>query len=102
MSSLYFLLTWFPTYLVKERGMTVWNAGMDVSLPYIAAEVGVFVGGCWSDWLLRRGMGVSPARKIPIVSGFLCAPSIVLAKYTSANAAAVTVLTFAYFAQGVS
>lgn len=102
MSSLYFLLTWFPTYLVKERGMTALNAGVATSLPYIAATVGVLVGGVWSDWLLKRGAGISKARKIPIVSGFLGATSIILMNYTKDNSLALVILTIAFFAQGVS
>jgi ACS family D-galactonate transporter-like MFS transporter len=102
MSSLYFLLTWFPTYLVNERGMTSLKAGAATSLPYIAATIGVLLGGTWSDWLLRRGAHISAARKIPIVSGFLGASSIVLVNYTTNNAIALAILTFAFFAQGVS
>jgi ACS family D-galactonate transporter-like MFS transporter len=102
MSSLYFLLTWFPTYLVNERGLTSLKAGAATSLPYIAATLGVLLGGAWSDWLLRRGAHISPARKIPIVTGFLGASSIILVNYTTDNVIALSILTFAFFAQGVS
>ena len=102
MSSLYFLLTWFPTYLVKERGMTALNAGLATSLPYIAATIGVVLGGVWSDRLLARGADISRARKIPIVSGFLGATSIVLMNYTTDNTLALVILTCTFFAQGVS
>ena len=102
MSSLYFLLTWFPTYLMKERGMTALTAGFATSLPYIAASIGVLLGGTWSDWLLKRGADISLARKTPIVTGFIGATSIVLMNYIADNALALGVLTFAFFAQGVS
>jgi len=102
MSSLYFLLTWFPTYLVRERGLTSLKAGAATSLPYIAATLGVLLGGMWSDWLLRRGADISAARKIPIVSGFLGASSIILVNYIEGSALALMILTFAYFAQGIS
>jgi ACS family D-galactonate transporter-like MFS transporter len=102
MSSLYFLLTWFPTYLVQQRGLTSLKAGAATSLPYVAATIGVMLGGAWSDWLLRRGVGISAARKIPIVTGFLGASSIVLVNYVSGTALALAMLTFAFFAQGVS
>jgi len=102
MSSLYFLLTWFPTYLVQQRGLTSLKAGAATSLPYVAATIGVMLGGAWSDWLLRRGAGISAARKIPIVTGFLGASSIVLVNYVSGTALALAILTFAFFAQGVS
>jgi ACS family D-galactonate transporter-like MFS transporter len=102
MSSLYFLLTWFPTYLVRERGLTSLKAGAATSLPYIAATVGVLLGGMWSDWLLRRGAGISAARKVPIVTGFVGASSIILVNYVAGTTLALTILTFAFFAQGVS
>jgi ACS family D-galactonate transporter-like MFS transporter len=102
MSSLYFLLTWFPTYLVRERGLTSLKAGAATSLPYIAATIGVLLGGMWSDWLLRRGSGISVARKIPIVTGFLGASSIILVNYVAGTTLALAILTFAFFAQGVS
>ena len=56
----------------------------------------------WSDWLLARGAHISPARKIPIVSGFLGATSIVLMNYVADNRLALVILGFAFFAQGVS
>ncbi|MFL5616843.1 MAG: MFS transporter [Gemmatimonadaceae bacterium] len=102
MSSLYFLLTWFPTYLVRERGLTSLKAGAATSLPYIAATFGVLLGGMWSDWLLRRGAHISAARKIPIVSGFLGASCIILVNYIEGSALALTILTVAYFAQGIA
>ena len=54
-STLFFFLTWFPTYLVEERGMTMLKAGFFAVMPYIAASVGVLLGGYWSDTLLKRG-----------------------------------------------
>ncbi len=102
MSSLYFLLTWFPTYLQDQRHMTTLHAGFATTLPYLAATIGVFIGGSWSDWLLRRGMPISPARKVPIVSGFVGATTMVLANLTSSNSLALAILTVAFFAQGVS
>src|SRR4029079_8290246 len=102
MSSLYFLLTWFPTYLVNERGLTSLKAGAATSLPYIAATIGVLLGGVWSDWLLRRGAHISAARKIPIVTGFLGASCIILVNYIEGSVLALTILTLAYFAQGIS
>jgi ACS family D-galactonate transporter-like MFS transporter len=100
--SLYFFLTWFPTYLIQSRGLTLLKAGIWTMVPYLAASVGVLVGGYWSDWLLRRGASVAKARKWPIVTGFLCASTIALANYTHSAGLALAILTFAFFAQGVS
>ena len=42
-STLWFFLTWFPTYLVKYRGMDFIKSGLLASLPFLAAFVGVGV-----------------------------------------------------------
>lgn len=44
-STLWFFLTWFPTYLVKYRGMDFIKSGMLASLPFLAAFVGVLCSG---------------------------------------------------------
>lgn len=101
-STLFFFLTWFPTYLVEERGMTMLKAGFFAVMPYIAASVGVLLGGYWSDTLLKRGYSMSVARKLPIVTGFVFASTIFLANFTDSNLVAISILSFAFFAQGVS
>jgi len=53
-STLVFFLTWFPSYLATERGMDWLRSGFAASLPYIAASVGVLVGGAVSDEIIRR------------------------------------------------
>ena len=78
-STLWFYLTWFPTYLVRYRHIALEKAGFLSSAPFLAAFVGVISGGFLSDWLLRKGIGVTLARKIPIVAGLLLASLIFLA-----------------------
>lgn len=82
--------------------MTMLKAGFFAVLPYIAASIGVLLGGYWSDTLLKRGYSMSVARKLPIVTGFLFASSIFLANFTTSNLIAIAILSFAFFAQGVS
>ncbi len=78
-STLWFFLTWFPTYLVTYRHIALAKAGLLSSAPFLAAFVGVLCGGLLSDWLLRRGMSVTQARKIPIVAGLFLASLLFLA-----------------------
>src|SRR4029079_14206063 len=103
-STLVFFLTWFPTYLVTARGMTFIKAGMMVSLPYIAAAVGVVIGGLVSDLILKRTGSANWARKLPIVSGMLLASTIVLANWVPAedNALVILVMSVAFFGQGMT
>jgi len=76
-STLWFFLTWFPTYLVKYRGMDFIKSGFLASLPFLAAFVGVLSSGVLSDWLMRRGASQGFARKLPIISGLLISTCIV-------------------------
>jgi MFS transporter, ACS family, D-galactonate transporter len=101
-STLYFFLTWFPSYLVQEKGIAMLKAGFVGSIPYIAAGIGVLVGGYWSDKMIKRGVSVGIARKTPIIIGLLGACSIVLANYTSSTSLVITIMSVAFFAQGMS
>jgi ACS family D-galactonate transporter-like MFS transporter len=100
--TLYFFLTWFPTYLVNERGMSMLKAGGASIGPYMAAAAGVMFGGWVGDWMIRRGVSVNFARKTPMVLGLLLTGSIVLANFTSSNTLVIFILSFAFFARGMS
>lgn len=103
-STLVFFLTWFPTYLVQARGMTFIKAGFMTSVPYIAAAVGVVLGGFVSDMLLKRTGSANVARKLPIVSGMLLASTIILANYVPAdnNGLVILIMSIAFFGQGMT
>ncbi len=99
-----FFVTWFPTYLVTARGMTFIQAGIMTSLPYIAASIGVLMGGLLSDTLLRRTGSANLARKLPIVGGMLLASTIVAANYVPKgnDALVILIMSIAFFGQGMT
>jgi ACS family D-galactonate transporter-like MFS transporter len=97
-----FFLTWFPTYLVTERHMPWLKVGWVAVLPFIAASAGTLFGGWLSDAMLRRGISLNVARKLPVITGLLCASVIVLANYVDSDALVIGILCVAYFAQGMS
>jgi ACS family D-galactonate transporter-like MFS transporter len=101
-STLWFFLTWFPTYLVEARGMSFVRAGFLASLPFAAAFVGVLCSGVLSDFLVRRGASLAQARKGPIVAGLLLSISIVGANYVESPAAVIAFLTLAFFGNGLA
>ncbi|MDT9121662.1 MFS transporter, partial [Escherichia coli] len=78
---LVFFLTWFPTYLATERGMAFIKVGFFASLPFIAASVGVLVGGVLSDTLLKRTGNLTLGRKTPVVLGLLLSSLITAAAF---------------------
>ena len=101
-STLWFFLTWFPTYLVQERGMSFVKAGFLASLPFLAAFVGVLCSGVLSDAMVRRGASLGAARKVPIVTGLLLSTSIVGANYVSEPSLIVGCLALAFFGNGLA
>ena len=101
-STLWFFLTWFPTYLVKYRGMDFIKAGFLASLPFLAAFLGVICSGLLSDWLIRRGASVGLARKLPIIGGLLISTSIVGANFVDSPALIIACLALAFFGNGLA
>jgi MFS transporter, ACS family, glucarate transporter len=98
----WFFLTWFPTYLVQEKGLSIIKVGFIASIPYLAAFVGGIVGGFISDTLLKRGKSLAVARKTPIITGFLLSSTIVLANYTQSTAAIIVIMSIAFFSKGLA
>jgi len=101
-STLVFFLTWFPTYLARERHMDWIRSGFFAVLPYFAAGCGVMAGGWLSDNLLRQGRSLSFARKLPVIVGLLGSSTIILANYASSDTVVIVVLSAAFFAQGMT
>lgn len=97
----YFFLTWFPVYLVKERGLSILQAGFAAVLPALCGFVGGILGGVISDLLLRRGFSLTAARKIPIVGGMLLSMSIIGCNYVQADAVVVGLMALAFFGKGI-
>ena len=101
-STLWFFLTWFPTYLVKYRGMDFIKAGFLASVPFLAAFLGVLCSGFLSDLLVRRGYSLGVARKLPIISGLLISSSIVGANYVESPTLVIACLAVAFFGNGLA
>ena len=97
----YFFLTWFPVYLVQERGMTILKAGIIASLPAICGFIGGVLGGIISDYLLRKGHSLTFARKAPIIGGLLLSTTIVACNYVDVEWMVVGFMALAFFGKGV-
>ncbi len=97
----YFFITWFPIYLIKDRGMNIMTVGIVAALPAICGFSGGILGGFTSDLLIRRGMTVSSARKIPFMIGMTLAIIVVLAPFADTNAEVVLIMSLAFFGKGL-
>jgi MFS transporter, ACS family, glucarate transporter len=98
----YFFITWFPIYLVKGRGMNIVEVGFLATLPAISGFIGGIAGGYLSDVLLRRGLGVSVARKTPFIIGMLLASCLAFCNFVESPYTVVALMSLAIFGKGLA
>ncbi len=98
---LVFFTTWFMTYLIEARHMSMIKVGIFQALPFMGATLGILVAGSLSDFFIRRGVSISAARKAPLIIGTLLGSSVVLVNFVESNELVIAILTIAFFAQGV-
>jgi ACS family D-galactonate transporter-like MFS transporter len=93
---IYFFITWFPTYLIQARHFTLLSFGIYGEIPALVAIVGGWAGGLYSDRLLRRGAGLTKARKVCLVGGMLFSSVIALAVVVPSVWLAMLLLSVCY------
>lgn len=91
-----FYLTWFPSYLVNEKGLDFLNVGLYGMLPSIAAVLGGLLAGIITDWMINRGHSKTFSRKLPICVGLICSSSIVFADNINSEYSIVALLSFSF------
>lgn len=92
----YFFITWYPTYLVSAQGFTTLDLAKYGAIPGFVAIFANILGGAFTDWLVRRGVSLGKARKIPIIIGTLAAGSIGLTAFTDGPVMAIVFLTIGF------
>lgn len=97
----FFFLTWFPVYLIQERGMSILQAGFAASVPAICGFIGVVLAGGVSDALLRAGHSLTLARKLPIITGLMLSTSMVLCNFVETQWMVVALMSLAFFGKGL-
>jgi MFS transporter, ACS family, D-galactonate transporter len=73
----YFLLSWLPSYLVRERHLSLGSLAVWGSLPYLLMAITSLSGGILADRWIRRGASPIRTRRGFLVSG-LSATALVL------------------------
>ena len=94
----FFITEWFPIYLVA-KGIELKTGLTAVWIPFIAADLGSFFAGWLSGYLVRRGMSLGWARKVPIIYGGLGMTLLIPTILTTNEfviAALFAVVTFTY------
>ncbi|WP_343521203.1 MFS transporter [Sphingomonas sp.] len=98
----YFFVTWFPIYLVKERGLNIMEAGLAAAAPALCGFVGGLAGGYVSDWILKRTGSLDLARKGPLTAGMVLATAIIGCVWAEQEWLVVTLMSVAFFGKGVA
>lgn len=93
-----FFLTWFPSYLVKERGFDLLKLGLFGMIPPLAAIAGSWLGGLTGDYLLNRGWSLNKVRKTCLVGGMLVCSVIALAAIAPEAWQALVLMSISYAA----
>jgi ACS family hexuronate transporter-like MFS transporter len=94
----FFITDWLPIYLVA-KGIELRTGVIAGWLPFIATDVGSFFAGWLSGHLIRRGMSLGWARKVPIIYGGIGMTFLILTIFTTnlyVIALLFTVVTFTY------
>ena len=101
-ATLIFFLTWFPKYLVEYRHLDFLKSGFLASIPFLCAFAGVLFSGFLSDYLVKRGISASTARKSPIIIGLLLSISIIGANFVEQPAWVIFFMSVAFFGNGLA
>jgi ACS family glucarate transporter-like MFS transporter len=98
----YFFVTWFPIYLVKERGLSILQAGFTAALPALCGFAGGILGGMISDGLLKKTGSLDIARKTPLLLGMVLATGIIACNYVDQGWLIIAIMAIAFFGKGVA
>ena len=88
----YFLITWLPSYFVDVRHVTILEAGIRASLPFLVFGVCQPLGGWIADRLIRQGWDPARTRKAIISLAFLSGLLIIPAASTTSKDVALLLI----------
>ena len=96
-------LFWLPDFFSKHYGVDLKHYGPPLVTIYIMADIGSVLGGWRSSSLLKRGVGLSRARKTAMLTCAVFALPVAVAQYASDLWLAVAIIGLACAAhQGFS
>ncbi len=99
----FFFVTWLPTYLMEEHGLSLERSGWYSAMPLAAGAVACILGGGISDWIVRKTGSVRWGRRAVGVAGFgLAAVGFGVAYTAHDPLSAVLWLSFAQGAQDLT
>jgi ACS family glucarate transporter-like MFS transporter len=88
-----FFLTWYPSYLLDERGFSEADFGMVGAIPAVIGIGSTVFGGIVSDRMLASGISTNIARKVPIITGLGISACIAFTPFVESNLVVMILLT---------
>ncbi|MFN0171693.1 MAG: MFS transporter [Bryobacteraceae bacterium] len=81
----YFLLSWVPSYLVKDRGYDLRSMAFFGALPLAGMGVATVVFAWWSDRLIRHGVSPTRVRRGCLMAGLVLTGILLVAAAAAAD-----------------
>jgi MFS transporter, ACS family, glucarate transporter len=100
--SLYFYISWLPTYMLKGRGFSPTYAGLFSSLPWIFSAAGYVTGGWLTDRIGRTGNLKAARCGVGMVGYTVSGLLLIVVALTHDRGIAAGVLAVAAFFQAVT
>lgn len=85
-------VSWLPAYLVMEKGFSIIKMGLYASIPWVLSFAAQPAMGYFSDWLIRKGVSVTKARKYSLVGSQLVAALVIAVGFVDDPLIAVILL----------
>ncbi len=98
----YIYATWLPTYLSKERGMSMQDIAWLASVPFLISLVAGPLTGWLADLLIAKGYSSTLVRKTAIGVGLFLGAAIIPAVYAADPATAAILFVVALAGQAIS
>jgi ACS family glucarate transporter-like MFS transporter len=98
----YFFVTWFPIYLVKERGLSILQAGFTAAAARPVRLRRRHPGRHDLRRLLKKTGNLDIARKTPLLLGMVLATSIILCNFVEQEWLVIVIMAAAFFGKGVA
>ncbi|MFP3606037.1 MFS transporter [Paraburkholderia sp. SIMBA_053] len=96
---LFFFLTWFPSFLMMDRHLSLKSMSLATVLPWLLGFIGYGLSGLLSDWIFRRTGNALRARKwVLIVCLGAAGICVTLAGTVTTTASALLLMAIAVFA----
>jgi ACS family D-galactonate transporter-like MFS transporter len=96
----FFLLTWIPSYLVKERDFSIGAMANIVSAALVAVAGATCLAGWTSDRLIARGASPTRIRKSVVVGGLTLSSIILPVAFVTSVTLSIALLILACIAFG--